>query len=164
VIRAAAKGRINPAAAPGVAGPVGSLHPGRLADVVLWAPALFAVRPGLVLKAGLPAYGASGDGNASTMMAEPVSVQRQFAAIGSAPGRTSLAFLAGSAMGADIPSTRRRVAVAGCREVTAADMVRNTRTGTVAVDGVRREVRLDGEPVTAPPVERLAFSQSYLLG
>jgi len=164
VLRYLAKVTINPAIAHGLAGHVGSLQPGRLADMVLWAPELFAVRPELVLKAGLPAYGASGDGNASTMMAEPVSVQRQFAALGSAPGRTSLAFLAGSAMQADIPSTRRRVAVSGCRELTAADMVRNTRTGTVAVDGERREVRLDGERVSAPPVERLAFSASYLLG
>jgi urease subunit alpha len=164
VLRYLAKITVNPALAHGLAAHVGTLQPGRLADMVLWAPELFAVRPELVLKAGMPAHGASGDGNATTMLTEPVSVQPQFAALGAAPGRTALAFLAGAAMDAKLPTSRQRAAVTGCRELAAADMVRNTRTGEVIVDASRREVRLDGESMRAEPAERLAFSSTYLLG
>ena len=163
VLRYLAKVTINPAIAHGLAGDIGSLEVGKLADMVFWLPEFFAIRPDLVLKAGMPAYGVSGEGNGSTMAGEPALVQRQFAALGSAPARTSLAFLAGSSMDADLPTTRRRAVVHGCRDLTAADMVRNTRTGTVKVDANRREVTLDGEPMRAEPVERLAFSRSYLL-
>ena len=163
VLRYLAKVTINPAIAHGLSQHVGTLQPGHVADMVLWTPQLFAVRPELVVKSGFPAYSASGDGNASTMLAEPVAMRPQFAALGAAPGRTSLAFLAGAAMDAELPTTRSRIAVSGCRELTAADMVRNTRTGEVVVDAARQEVRLDGEPVSADPVDRLAFSATYLL-
>ncbi|HSS53297.1 MAG TPA: hypothetical protein VLK79_01495, partial [Gaiellales bacterium] len=128
------------------------------------APELFAVRPELILKAGMPAWGSSGDGDGSTMMVEPVTVGPQFAARGSAPAQTSLAFLAGASMEEELPTRRRRARVHSCRDLTAADMVRNTRTGKVTVDATAREVRLDGERMRARPVERLAFSGSYLLG
>ena len=164
VLRYLAKVTINPAIAHGLAADVGSLEVGKLADLVLWAPELFAVRPELILKAGMPAWGSSGDGDGSTMMVEPVTVGPQFAATGSAPAQTSLAFLAGASMEAELPTQRRRARVHGCRDLTAADMVRNTRTGTVTVDATAREVRLDGERMRARPVERLAFSGSYLLG
>jgi urease subunit alpha len=112
----------------------------------------------------MPAWGSSGDGDGSTMMVEPVTVGPQFAAAGSAPAQTSLAFLADASMEAELPTQRVRARVRGCRDLTAADMVRNTRTGTVTVDAAEREVRLDGERMRARPVERLAFSGSYLLG
>jgi urease subunit alpha len=67
-------------------------------------------------------------------------------------------------MEAELPTVRRRAVVERCRDLTAADMVRNSRTGAVRVDAEKREVTLDGEPVRAQPVERLAFSGSYLLG
>lgn len=164
VLRYLAKVTINPAIAQGLAGHIGSLEVGKLADVVLWTPELFAVRPELVLKAGIPAWGASGEGNGATLTVEPVLVQRQFGALGSTPARISLAFLARAVMDIDLPTVRPRAAVTGCRELSAADMLRNTRTGTVTVDAGLREVRLDGEPVRARPVERLAFSGSYLIG
>jgi len=164
VLRYLAKVTINPAITHGLAAHVGSLEVGKLADVVMWAPEFFAVRPELVLKAGMPAWGASGEGNGSTFAGEPVLVQRQFAALGSAPARVALAFLAQSSMDAELPTVRRRAAVEQCRELGAVDMVRNSRTGTVSVDAARREVRLDGELVRAQPVERLAFSGSYLIG
>ena len=78
--------------------------------------------------------------------------------------RLSLAFLAGAAMDADLPVTRPRAQVEGCRDLTAADMVRNGRTGTVRVDPRSHAVTLDGEAVAAPPVERVAFSDRFLLG
>jgi urease subunit alpha len=164
VLRYLAKVTINPAIAHGLAAEVGSLEQGKLADLVLWSPRNFAVRPELVLKGGFPSVGASGGGNASTMLVEPVSVRAQYGSLGGAPAATSLAFLAGSALEAELPISRRRAQVQGCRELGAADMVRNGRTGAVAVDATRREVTLDGKPVRAEPVERLAFSGSYLLG
>ena len=164
VLRYLAKVTINPAITHGLAAHVGSLEVGKLADMVMWAPEFFAVRPELILKAGMPAFGASGDGNGSTFTGEPVLVQQQFAALGSAPAQTSIAFLARASIDAELPTLRRRAPVERCRDLTAADMVRNTRTGTVTVDGEHHEVRLDGESVRARPVESLAFSGSYLLG
>ncbi len=163
VLRYLAKVTINPAITHGLAADVGSLRPGRLADLVLWRPALFPVRPELVLKAGMPAWGASGVGGASTMMVEPVRTGAQIAATGAAPARVSLAFLAAAAMAAELPTTRARAAVAGCRDLSAADMVRNNRTGTVAVDPVARTVSLDGEPLTCPPAAEVPYSGRYLL-
>jgi urease subunit alpha len=163
VLRYLAKVTVNPAIAHGLAGHVGSLREGRLADLVVWRPDLFPVRPELVLKAGMPAWGASGAGGATTMMTEPVRVGPQIAGTGSAPGRVSLAFLAGSAMDADLPTTRERARVSGCRSVTAADMVLNARTGAVAVDPASETVTLDGESVTCDPVAVVAYARRYLL-
>jgi urease subunit alpha len=163
VLRYLAKVTINPAIAHGLSADVGSLQVGRLADMTLWWPALFPVRPELVLKAGMPAWGASGGGNATTMMTEPVSVRPQIAATGAAPGRGSLAFLAAAAMDADLPITRTRATVSECRRLTAADMVRNDRTGTVSVDAARQTVSLDGEPLTCLPAAEVPYSGRYLL-
>jgi urease subunit alpha len=93
-----------------------------------------------------------------------VLVRRQVGADGGAAARLSLAFLAGAALDADLRTTRPRAAVEGCRELTAADMVRNSRTGDVRVDPRTHAVTLDGEPVSAPPVERVALSDRFLLG
>ena len=164
VLRHLAKITINPAITHGLAAHVGSLEVGKLADIVLWQPQLFGVRPELILKAGFPAWGASGDGNATTFLAEPVRIRSQIGGIGSAPARLSLAFLARCAMGAEIGSDRPRARVEGCRELTSAKMVRNTRRGTVRVDPRTHRVTLDGEPVEAPPLSEVALSARYLLG
>ncbi len=164
VLRYLAKVTINPAFAHGLAAHVGSLEIGKLADVVLWQPSLFAVKPELVLKAGFPMSGASGDGNATTALAEPVRVAPQVGAGGRAPARSSIAFLAGCAMAAEIPTERTRVQVEGCRSVTSCSMVRNSRLGQVRVDPSRRYVTLDGRPIRAEPVESVPFSGTYLLG
>jgi urease subunit alpha len=163
VLRYLAKVTLNPAIAHGLAAHVGSLRGGRLADMVIWRPDLFPVRPELVLKAGMPAWGASGAGGATTTMTEPVRVGAQIAATGAGPGQVSLAFLAGSAMAAELPTTRERAPVSDCRELTAADMVGNSRTGTVAVDPASETVTLDGEPVSCDPVTEVAYSRRYLL-
>ena len=163
VLRYLAKVTVNPAVAHGLAAHVGSLREGRLADLVVWRPELFPVRPELVLKAGMPAWGASGAGGASTMMAEPVRVGPQIAATGAGPGQVSLAFLARSAMAADLPTTRERAQVSDCRALTAADMAGNSRTGAVVVDAASETVTLDGEPVACEPVTEVAYSRRYLL-
>ena len=164
VLRHLAKVTINPAITHGLARHVGSLEVGKLADAVLWWPQFAGVRPELVLKSGISAWGASGDGNATTMLSEPVKVQRQVGADGAAAAQLSLAFLAGAALDAELPTTRPRARVEDCRDITASDMVRNDRTGDVRVDPETYAVTLDGEPVSAPPVERVAFSDRYLLG
>lgn len=164
VLRHLAKVTLNPAVAHGLAHDVGSLAPGRLADIVLWRPELFAVRPELVLKMGMPAYGASGDPDGATLMCEPTVVRRQVAGTGAAPARTSVAFLAGAAMDAELPTTRPRSAVRGCRDVTAADMRHHERLADVTVDPRTHEVRVDGEPVAAEPLAEVAMSGRFLLG
>jgi urease subunit alpha len=164
VLRHLAKVTINPALAHGLAHDVGSLAPGRIADLVLWAPEQFAVRPELVLKMGMPVWGASGDPNGSTALCEPTLVRRQVAAYGAAPARVSLAFLAGCALDAELPTTRPRSRVHGCRELTAADMCRNDVRADVTVDPRTHEVRVDGEPVAAEPLTDVALSRRYLLG
>jgi len=163
-LRHLAKVTINPAIAHGLGAHVGSLQPGRLADAVLWRPELFAVRPELVVKSGIAAWGTSGDPNATTMLAEPVLVRRQIGAEGAAPARLSAAFLAREAMDAELPTSRPRLPVEGCRELTAADMVRNDRTGEVRVHPRTHEVTLDGQPVDAPPLDEVLLSSRYLLG
>ena len=164
VLRWLAKVGINVAITHGLAEHVGSLQPGRLADAVLWQPHLFGVRPELVVKSGIAAWGASGDGNATTMLAEPTRVAPMIGALGGNPARLSLAFLAGSAMDAELPTSRSRAAVRGCRGLSAADMVRNDRRGSVRVDPRTHAVTLDGEPVSAAPAEELPLSGRYLLG
>ena len=164
VLRHVAKCTINPAITHGLAADVGSLEVGKLADAVLWRPELCGVRPELVVKAGISAWGAAGDGNATTMLAEPVRIGRQIGALGAAPAALSLAFLAGAALDADLPTTRPRARVRDCRELGAADMVRNTRRGEVRVDPQTYAVTLDGEPVTCEPAAEVPLSGRYLLG
>lgn len=164
VLRHVAKATINPAITHGLAEHVGSLQLGRLADAVLWRPQQLGVRPDMVLKQGLVVWGASGLGDGATMAVEPVRVGPQVGALGAAAARCSVAFLAGVAMDAELPTSRERLEVHGCRGLGAGDMVRNSRRGRIEVDPVRREVRLDGEPVAAEPVDRVAFGPSHLLG
>ncbi len=164
VLRHVAKCTINPAITHGLAADVGSLEPGKLADAVLWRPELCGVRPELVLKSGVSAWGAAGDGNATTMLTEPVRVGPQIGALGTAPAALSLAFLAGAAMDADLPTSRPRARVHACRDLSASDMVRNTRRGTIRVDPATLAVTLDGEPVTSEPATEVPLSGRYLLG
>jgi urease subunit alpha len=164
VLRWLAKVGVNVAITHGMADHVGSLRPGRLADAVLWRPHLFGVRPELVVKAGIAAWGVSGDGNATTMLAEPTRVAPMIGAGGRNPARLSLAFVAGAALDAELPTTRPRVAVRGCRGLSAADMVHNDRRGAVRVDPSTYAVTLDGDPVAAAPVEDVPLSSRYLLG
>jgi urease subunit alpha len=164
VLRHIAKVTINPAIAHGLSHDVGALTVGRLADCVLWAPHNFGVRPELVVKAGMAAWGASGDGNATTMMCEPVRIGPQVGACGSAPSRISLAFTSKAAADTELSTTRERSLVQDCREITAADMVRNTTRAEVTVSPDGRAVHVDGEPVGIEPVAEVALSRRFLLG
>jgi urease subunit alpha len=166
VLRYLAKLTINPAVTHGLAGEVGSLEPGKLADVVLWQPAFFGAKPQLVLKAGFPAWGVTGDPNAAVEGAEPLVIGPQFGGHGAAPAELSVVFVSGSTKdaGSDrLPTRRRRVAVRGTRNLTLADMVRNTRTGLVDVDVSTGAVRLDGDRLESPPADSVSLSRLYFL-
>jgi urease subunit alpha len=168
VLRYLAKATVNPAIAHGIADHVGSLQVGRLADIVLWEPGWFAVKPFLVLKGGFPAWGAVGDPNASTAFSQPVRVAAQIGGMGSAPARHSLAFVSRASFdggGADeLPTAKRRVPVAGTRRLAARDMVGNDAVAAVRVDPRTHQVTVDGEPVAAPPATRVPLSRLHLLG
>ncbi|GAT65730.1 urease subunit alpha [Planomonospora sphaerica] len=165
VLRYLAKLTVNPAIAHGLAHEVGSLEPGKLADIVLWRPDHFGAKPQLVLKAGFPAYGVTGDPNASTDACEPLVLGPQFGAHGATAADLSVAFVSGAAAGAGgdrMTTRRRRVGVRGTRGIGPADLVRNSRLGTVRVDPLGR-VTLDGEEVRSSPADTVSLSRLYFL-
>ncbi|GAA1959979.1 urease subunit alpha [Catenulispora subtropica] len=171
VLRYVAKLTINPAIAHGLAHEVGSLEVGKLADIVLWHPASFGAKPQMVLKAGFPAYGVTGDPNAATDNCEPLVYGPLFGAHGAAPADLSVAFVATAAAEAADPgraydrltSKRRRVAVRGTRGIGPADLVRNTRLGSVAVDPRSGLVTLNDVPVRSEPAARVSLNRLYFL-
>ncbi|MER8226210.1 urease subunit alpha [Streptomyces sp. NPDC094143] len=166
VLRYMAKLTINPAIAHGLAHEVGSLEVGKLADIVLWRPEYFGAKPQLVLKAGFPAYGVTGDPNAATDTCEPLVLGPQFGAHGATPAEISVAFVAQAALdrGHDLlPTRRRRVAVRGTRGIGPADLRLNSRTGAVDVDQRTGVVTLDGEPLRSGPAESVSLNRLYFL-
>ncbi|MEU0194439.1 urease subunit alpha [Streptomyces afghaniensis] len=166
VLRYIAKLTVNPAIAHGLAHEVGSLEVGKLADIVLWRPEYFGAKPQLVLKAGFPAYGVTGDPNAATDTCEPLVLGPQFGAHGATPADISVAFVARSALdqGRDtMPTRRRRVAVRGTRGIGPADLRLNSRTGAVDVDQRTGLVTLDGEPLRSGPAESVSLNRLYFL-
>ncbi|MFH8662726.1 urease subunit alpha [Streptomyces afghaniensis] len=166
VLRYIAKLTVNPAIAHGLAHEVGSLEVGKLADIVLWRPEYFGAKPQLVLKAGFPAYGVTGDPNAATDTCEPLLLGPQFGAHGATPADISVAFVARAALdqGRDtMPTRRRRVAVRGTRGIGPADLRLNSRTGAVDVDQRTGLVTLDGEPLRSAPAESVSLNRLYFL-
>ncbi|WP_432522972.1 urease subunit alpha [Kineococcus sp. SYSU DK006] len=164
-LRYVAKLTINPAIAHGLAHEVGSLEVGKLADVVLWRPEFFGAKPELVLKAGFPAYGVTGDPNAAVDRAEPLVLGPQFGAHGATAADLSVAFVAQAAAeaGNDAMTTRRRrVGVRGTRGIGPRSMVRNDRVAQVRVapSGL---VTVDGEPVSAQAAESTSLNRLYFL-
>jgi len=167
VRRYVAKYGINPAISHGVADEVGSVAVGRLADLVIWKPAFFGVKPELVLKGGLIAWAAMGDPNASIPTPEPVIYRPMFGAFGRALGECSLTFVSRAALDAGIHEqlglTRRTVAVGHCRGLTKRDMVNNSLLPKIDVDPDTYEVRADGNLITCEPACELAMAQRYFL-
>jgi urease subunit alpha len=165
VLRYIAKLTINPAIAHGLAHEIGSLEVGKLADVVLWRPDHFGAKPQLVLKSGFPAYGVTGDPNASTDRCEPLVLGPQFGAHGSTAADISVAFVAEAAVqnGDLMPTRRRRVAVRDTRGIGPRDLLRNGRTGTVDVDPATGLVSLDGELLESVPADSVSLSRLYFL-
>ncbi len=167
VLRYIAKLTINPARAQGIGHLVGSLEPGKLADIVLWPVAFFGVKPALVVKGGLIAWSLMGEPNASIPTVEPVIYRPMFGAHPEVVARTSVTFLSQAALDRGVPGRlglRRMVApVSGTRTLTKADMLRNDALPRVEVDPESYEVRVDGEPATAPPATILPLAQKFFL-
>jgi hypothetical protein len=156
-----AKLTINPAIAHGLAHEIGSLDVGKLADIVLWRPDHFGAKPQLVLKSGFPAYGVTGDPNATTDSCEPLVLGPQFGSFGATAADLSVAFTsqAAAADGDDHMTTRRRrVGVRGTRGIGPADLIHNNRLGQVDVDPAHRHRSAStGRTVYVDPAdERLA--------
>ncbi len=167
VKRYVAKYTINPAIAHGLAGHVGSVEVGKLADLVLWKPAFFGVKPELVVKGGLIAWAAMGDPNASIPTPQPVLYRPMFGALGRARASTSVTFVSAAALAADVPRrlglARRAVAVENCRRIGKRDMIHNDALPRIEVDAETYQVRADGELLTCEPARILPMAQRYFL-
>jgi len=164
--RYVAKYTINPAITHGIAHAVGSVEPGKLADLVLWKPAFFGVKPALVLKGGMIAAAPMGDPNASIPTPQPVHYRPMFGAFGAAL-RTSLTFVSGAALGSpalDGLGLRKPLEpVRDTRSVRKADMVHNDWQPRIEVDPETYQVRADGELLVCEPAQVLPMAQRYFL-
>ena len=167
VKRYIAKYTINPAITHGIAHEVGSVEAGKLADLVLWRPAFFGVKPSLIIKGGMIAAAAMGDPNASIPTPQPVHYRQMFGAYGKACTATSVTFVSGLAARSDLAMQlgldKRLVAVSGTRTVTKRDMVHNSLMPKIEVDPETYEVRADGELLTCEPADLLPMAQRYFL-
>jgi urease subunit alpha len=165
--RYVAKYTICPAVTHGIDGEVGSVESGKLADLVLWDPAFFGVRPHAVIKGGMIAWAQMGDANASIPTPQPVLPRPMFGAYGPVPAATSLAFVAPAAIDAMLPDRiavrRRLVAVADVRRRTKADLPGNDALPRIEVEPDTFTVRIDGEVVEPQPATELPMAQRYFL-
>jgi urease subunit alpha len=162
-----AKYTINPALTHGIAGEVGSVEVGKLADLVLWRPAFFGVKPAVVIKGGLIAAAPMGDPNASIPTPQPVHYRPMFGTLAGARHATSVTFVSRAALEAGVAErlrlAKRVVAVRGTRKLTKKDLIHNDATPTMEVDPQTYEVRADGELLTCEPARVLPLAQRYFL-
>ena len=167
VLRYLAKYTINPALAHGIAHEVGSLEVGKLADLVLWKPAFFGVKPELILKGGMIACANMGDPNASIPTPQPTLYRPQFAAHGRARGATSLTFVSEASLREgrvnQLGLTKRLVAVRGTRTVSKRDLLWNNALPRIEVDPETYTVKADGRVLRCDPVASLPLAQRYFL-
>jgi urease subunit alpha len=165
--RYVAKYTINPAIAHGIADYVGSVEVGKLADLCLWKPAMFGVKPELVIKGGLIAWAQMGDANASIPTPQPVHMRPMFGGFGGAIASTSLTFISQAALDQGVPEQiglRTQVAaVSGTRQLSKRDMKLNDFLPRIEVDAETYEVRADGELLTCEPATVLPMAQRYFL-
>ncbi|HEK1010031.1 TPA: urease subunit alpha [Pseudomonas putida] len=167
VKRYIAKYTLNPALTHGIAHEVGSVEVGKLADLVLWSPAFFAVKPALVIKGGMIVTAPMGDINGSIPTPQPVHYRPMFGALGAARHATRMTFLPQAAMDRGLAQElglQSLIGVAhGCRRVRKADMVHNTLQPVIEVDSQTYQVRADGELLVCEPARELPLAQRYFL-
>jgi urease subunit alpha len=167
ILRYLAKLTINPARTHGIGHLVGSLEPGKVADIVLWPTNTFGVKPKYVIKSGLIAWALIGDPNASIPTPEPVMFRPMFGALGSAVSHTSMTFLSQAAVEAGLPERlqleRWVEPVRDCRAIGKAQMVRNGATPQITVDAETYQVRVDGQPATVEAVDEVSMAQLYYI-
>ncbi|WP_309568603.1 urease subunit alpha [Paenibacillus sp. sptzw28] len=162
-----AKYTINPAITHGISHLVGSIEPGKFADLVIWSPMFFGVKPDLVLKGGTIAYAQMGDPNASIPTPQPVFGRPMFGAFGKAKSNSCITFVSKAAydrgIAEELGLSKRVEPVRGCRTVTKKDMIHNDATPRIEVDPETYEVKVDGVPATCEPSDVLPMAQRYFL-
>ncbi len=167
VKRYIAKYTINPAITHGIAHEVGSVEVGKLADLVLWSPAFFGIKPTLIIKGGMIAHALMGDANASIPTPQPVHSRPMFGSFGKALASTSMNFVSAAAMSEGIVEQlglQKKVGVVkNCRNVKKQDLIHNRYTPHIEVDSQTYEVRADGELLTCEPATVLPMAQRYFL-
>ena len=167
VLQYIAKYTINPAIAHGISDYVGSIAPGKMADIVLWRPEFFGIKPEQVIKGGFTAWGPLGEGNASVGGAEPVAYGPHFGGSGEAAPSLSALFVSEASLSLGLAqrlrTARKLLAVRGVRGVTRDDMIRNRRCPAVRVDAKERLVTVDGEAVTSQAVAEVPLNRRYML-
>lgn len=167
VKRYISKYTINPAVTHGISRYVGSVEPGKLADLVLWNPAFFGAKPDMVIKGGMIIASKMGDANASIPTTQPVLYQPMFAAHGRAKYASCLTFVSKAAMEAQVKEKygleKTVVPVENCRNIGKKDMVYNDKTPEITVDPETYEVKADGETLTSKPAKKLPLTQLYSL-
>jgi urease subunit alpha len=165
--RYVAKYTLNPAITHGVAEEIGSIEPGKLADLVLWKPAFFGVKPEMIIKGGCIAWSVMGDANASIPTPQPVLYRPMFGSFGAATAATSVTFMSEASIDAAIPARlglkKTAVPVRKCRQLGKKDMVHNFATPNIEVDPETYEVRVDGKLIMCEPVRELPLAQRYFL-
>jgi len=165
--RYVAKYTINPAITHGIAHEVGSVEVGKLADLVLWSPAFFGVKPALIIKGGMIAHAMMGDANASIPTPQPVHSRPMFGSFGKALNATSMSFVSAAALSAGIDKQlglQKMIGVVkNCRNIKKQDLIHNSYTPHIEVDSQTYEVRADGELLTCEPADVLPMAQRYFL-
>lgn len=167
VKRYLAKLTINPAITHGISGYVGSLEPGKIADIIIWTPQFFGVKPKMVVKGGFIAYSLMGDPNASIPTPEPVYYRPMFGSLGKARYSTSVTFTSKLAIknriGKKLGLQKKLLPVRNCRKIGKKDMLYNDLAPKIEIDPETYEVRVDGRLATVPPAEKLSLARLYNL-
>lgn len=163
VRRYIAKYTINPALAHGLAGTVGSIEPGKMADIVLWKPCFFGTKPETIVKGGMIAYAQMGDANASIPTPEPYIPRPMFGALAKAAGTNSCVFVSEASLDtvASYKLEKQPIAVRGCRVVSKADLKLNNTMPAITVNPQTFQVCIDGEPLKCEPATKLPLAQLY---
>ena len=167
ILQYLAKYTINPAITHGISSHVGSLEPGKLADIVLWSPGFFGVKPQTVIKSGVIVWTAVGEGNASVGNCEPVEYGPAWGGLGNSPAPLSYYFVSQASLDRGIEqrlgSRRKFLPVTGVRQVTKRDMMRNNISPHIEVDLRDSQVIVDGRPITSEAVEEVPLNRLYML-
>lgn len=167
ILRYIAKLTVNPARLFGIDHEVGSLEPGKLADIVLWEPKFFGIRPEVVFKGGFPAWSVMGEANASLMTCEPLKYRPQWAAYGRTPADVSVNFVAAAAieagLGTRLGLNTPLVACRGARALTKADLLHNDYLPDITIEPDTYRVMVDGQVCTSTPMTTVPLGRRYTL-
>lgn len=165
--RYVAKYTINPAIAHGISQHVGSIEPNKMADMVLWKPALFGAKPEMIIKGGMIIASKMGDPNGSIPTPQPILMRSMFGSMGSAVHKTCATFVSKAAMNNNIKEkfglNKQLFAVTNCRSVSKKDLIHNDKTPLIEVNPETYEVKVDGKVITCDPIDIVPLAQRYFL-